>query len=147
MIKNLYEGDLDLSHDTGLATLPDGLSVGGGLDLRGCTALCSLPDGLSVGGDLDLSGCTALCSLPDGLSVGGGLDLSGCETLEGSVHNCGDLSRTVAAYRHPEKGVVVSLGCFVGTLHECEGAIRAKYSGEGAEDYINKVREAFAHFK
>ena len=126
MIKNLYEGDLDLSHDTGLATLPDGLSVGGNLDLRGCTALCSLPDGLSVGGNLDLRGCTA---------------------LEGAVQNCGDESRTISAYRHPEKGVVVSLGCFVGTLHECEGAIRAKYSGEGAEDYINKVREAFAHFK
>ena len=70
------DGDLDLSGNTGITALPDGLSVGGSLYLRG-TGITALPDGLSVGGSLDLQDCTGITALPDGLSVGGYLDLRG----------------------------------------------------------------------
>ena len=68
-------GWLDLS-GTGITSLPDNLTVGGGLDLRG-TGITSLPDNLTVGGYLDLEGCTDIKTLPDNLMVGGWLDLSG----------------------------------------------------------------------
>ena len=96
------------------------------------------------GGYLDLSGCTLPenLKLPD--SIGGYLYLSGCTGWKGLIHDCGNNSRTIAAYNHAEKGRVVSLGCFIGTLDECEAAISGKYSNkENAERYIAKVREAF----
>ena len=68
-------GNLDLYGRTGITSLPDGLTVGGGLGLRG-TGITSLPDGLTVGGGLDLRG-TGITSLPDGLTVGDWLDLLG----------------------------------------------------------------------
>ena len=91
-----YNGYLNL-HDTGITSLPDGLTVGGHLNLRGtgitslpegltvggglsfenCTGITSLPDSLTVGGFLDLEDCTGITSLPDGLTVGGGLNLHG----------------------------------------------------------------------
>ncbi len=60
--------DLDLQ-DTGMTSLPDGLSVGRDLDLRG-SDVTRLPDDLSVGGSLYLQR-TNITTLPDGLSVGG----------------------------------------------------------------------------
>ena len=67
---------LDL-RDTGITSLPEGLTVGESLDLEGCTGITSLPEGLTVGGYLDLEGCTGITSLPEGLTVGGYLDLRG----------------------------------------------------------------------
>ena len=69
-------GDLDLENCIGITSLPEGLVVGGFLYLRG-TGITSLPEGLIVGGSLDLRG-TGITSLPDGLTVGGGLNLENC---------------------------------------------------------------------
>ena len=71
-LENEY-GSLNL-RNTGITSLPEGLTVGGWLDLRG-TSITSLPEGLTVGGWLDLNG-TPITALPEGLTVGGGLDLS-----------------------------------------------------------------------
>ena len=125
-------------------SLPDNLTVGGSLDLKG-TAIASLPDNLTVGGSLDLRG-TAIAALPDNLTVGGSLYLRGT-AIAGAVFDCGNEKRTVCAYNHPEKGRVVSLGCFVGTEDECVEAINNKYSGVAALDYISKVKQAFAYKK
>ncbi|HAG1943840.1 TPA: hypothetical protein G8V98_004820 [Salmonella enterica] len=67
--------NLDLEDISGVDTLPDNLTVGGGLDLSG-TSITALPDNLTVGGWLDLRG-TSITALPDNLTVGGGLDLRG----------------------------------------------------------------------
>lgn len=105
--------------------------------------LPSLPDNLSVGGSLDLRG-TQITSLPDNLSVGGWLDLSGTQ-IAGAVYGCGDKNRVIISYNHPIKGLVVSLGCFVGTEKECIDAINEKYGSKEAKKYIAKVKEAFAY--
>ena len=42
IIDGPIEGDLDLSGNTGITALPNGLSVGGYLDLRG-TSITALP--------------------------------------------------------------------------------------------------------
>ena len=80
--------------------------------------------------------------LPDNLTVGGWLDLRGTQ-IEGSIYGCGNYSRTIHTYNHPTKGRVVSLGCFIGTLEECEEAIYSKYYGSDAIEYIQKVKQAF----
>ena len=113
----------------------------GFLDLRG-TQITALPDGLTVGGSLDLEG-TQITALPDGLTVGGSLDLEGTQ-ITGAQYGCGNQSRTIIAYNHPRKGKVVSLGCFIGNMDECELAIGQKYAGRFAKDYIAKVKAAFA---
>lgn len=82
-------------------------------------------------------------ALPDNLSVGDYLDLLGTQ-ITGSVYECGDSKRTIHVYNHPDKGRVVALGCFIGGLAECEAAINREYSGKEADDYIAKVRQAFA---
>ena len=93
--KPFYGGSLDL-RGTGIAALPDNLTVGGSLDLRGTgiaalpdnltvggylylrgTGITALPDNLTVGGSLDLENCTGITALPDNLTVGGYLDLRG----------------------------------------------------------------------
>jgi hypothetical protein len=105
----------------------------------------ALPDNLTVGGSLDLEN-TAITALPDNLTVGGSLDLSGT-AITGSVYNCGNYGRTICAYKHTSGNVVVSLGCFVGTLDECAAKISEKYTGRDAEEYISKVRQAFDNYK
>ena len=70
-----YRGYLNL-HGTGVTSLPDGLTVGGGLYLRS-TGITSLPESLTVGGGLDLEDCAGITSLPDGLIVGGSIYLRG----------------------------------------------------------------------
>ena len=62
--------------DSGITSLPEGLTVGGFLDLCG-TGITSLPEGLVVGGFLDLEDCTGITSLPKDLTVGGYLYLQG----------------------------------------------------------------------
>ena len=73
---NLTVGGGLYLRDTGITSLPDNLTVGGYLDLRD-TGITSLPDNLIVGEYLDLEGCTGITSLPDNLIVGEYLDLDG----------------------------------------------------------------------
>ena len=120
--------------------LPDNLTVGGYLDLSG-TQITALPDNLTVGGSLDLRG-TQITALPDNLTVGGSLYLSGTK-IEDAVYGCGVHERTIRKYNHPQKGWVVSLGCFIGTEEECHVAIRNKYSGKNADEYCEKITQAF----
>ncbi|HEA0341937.1 TPA: hypothetical protein RU590_004938, partial [Salmonella enterica] len=58
--------NLDLEDISGVDTLPDNLTVGGGLYLSG-TSITALPDNLTVGGGLYLSG-TSITALPDNLT-------------------------------------------------------------------------------
>ena len=90
--------------------------------------------------DCDLSGVT----LPS--SIGGWLDLTRSIALLGAVYGCGRHNRTICVYGHPTKGVVISLGCFVGTKQECIGAIQSKYSGSEAANYLAKVEQAFQNY-
>ena len=70
-------GDSLYLRGTPIASLPEGLTVGGSLDLRG-TQITALPEGLTVGDSLYLRG-TPIASLPEGLTVGGSLDLRGTQ--------------------------------------------------------------------
>ena len=65
-------GDLYLSENQKLKSLPKGLKVRGNLDLSSCKNLTSLPEGLEVGGNLTLDDSN-ITSLPKGLKVGGDL--------------------------------------------------------------------------
>jgi hypothetical protein len=71
--QRVVNGNLEL--DAPIASLPDGLRVGGSLYL-GSAPITSLPEGLKVGGDLYLDG-TSIKLLPRGLQVGGDLYLDG----------------------------------------------------------------------
>ena len=92
-------GHLNLSDNSNLKELPDGLTVAS-LDVSGCGALGSLPNALRVR-RLNLNGCRSLAAIPLGLScyelemretdvrelppdlrVEYRLDLSGCSRLE-----------------------------------------------------------------
>jgi hypothetical protein len=73
------EGDLYL-FDSKIASLPEGLKVGGYLNLGFCPNLTSLPKGLEVGEKLNLM-YSKIKSLPEGLKVGGYLNLSDCKEL------------------------------------------------------------------
>src|SRR5215813_3251169 len=92
-------GHLNLSDNSSLKELPDGLTVAS-LDVSGCGALGSLPNALRVR-RLNLNGCRSLAAIPLGLScyelemretdvrelppdlrVEYRLDLSGCSRLE-----------------------------------------------------------------
>ncbi len=82
---------IDLSGNTGLWQLPDGIRTGS-LSLAGCTALEWLPAGVDVA-FLDLSGCTALKELPQGLRLRGGkLNLSGCTALTALPDDMGEVA-------------------------------------------------------
>lgn len=70
--------ELDASR-TGLASLPDDLSVECALELAGCRRLKSLPRNLKVG-TLNVANCTSLEELPEGLDVWF-LNVSGCTKL------------------------------------------------------------------
>ena len=116
------------------------------LDLSGCD-LNGITLPTSVGGSLDLSGCD-LNGITLPTSVGGYLYLRGAKNVPNGVYNCGERNRTVAVYNHPENGLVVSLGCFMGNESEAHGAIERKY-GKGtkaAKDYMGKISEAFRLF-
>jgi hypothetical protein len=73
------KGDLYL-FDSKIASLPEGLKVGGYLNLGFCPNLTSLPKGLEVGEKLNLM-YSKIESLPEGLKVGGYLNLSDCKKL------------------------------------------------------------------
>jgi len=113
----------------------------GSLDLRGCD-LSGVTLPTSIGGWLDLQGCD-LSGVTLPTSIGGSLDLRGCIGSENLVMDCGGKSRTIMAYNHPDKGVVVSLGCFIGSFEECEEAIKREYPYTAASEYIAKVKKAF----
>ena len=137
-----YDGDdLYLSGcDLKGITLPT--TIGGYLDLSGCDLKgITLPT--TIGGSLDLRGCDLKgITLPT--TIGGSLYLSGCENVPNGVYNCGDENRTIAVYNHPEQGLVVTLGCFIGMETECHEAIQSKYgTGQRAEKYKSKITEAF----
>lgn len=118
-------GDLDLSGETRLTTLPTGLEVGR-LVLDQCSALTTLPEGLrcislsaqgtpliTVPQDLhvisllDLSGCDLLTTLPEGLQVRT-LVLRGCTGLVALPENMHvfvlEMSNCVSVQRFPENG-------------------------------------------
>jgi hypothetical protein len=59
-------GHLDLTGETGLKALPEGLQGAWSLNLSGNTTLEMLPDGMTVN-RLNLNGCTGLKQLPKGL--------------------------------------------------------------------------------
>jgi len=100
--------------------------------------------GTKFSGLLDLQDCPDLTALPDNLSVSGSLDLRGCTGLTAAIFNCGKNNRTILPYNHPTKGRVISLGCFIGTKDEAIKAVKEKYSGQDALDYITKIELAFA---
>ena len=145
IVENYTVGSIDMSGcDLKGITLPT--SVGGDLDLIGCDLKgIALPT--SVGGWLDLSGCDLKgITLPT--SVGGDICMVGCDNVPNGVYNCGNEGRTIAAYNHPEKGLVISLGCFVGTEVEAIQAIKEKYGDtKDCEEYIEKVSEAFKLYR
>jgi hypothetical protein len=95
-------GDLDLSNETSLTWLPEGLEVGR-LVLANCSALQTLPDHMKVfvldmsncvslqhfpedGPEqmarLNISGCTHISALPSWLKRVAQLDVSGCTNLQ-----------------------------------------------------------------
>jgi hypothetical protein len=144
IIENYSGGSLDLSGcDLTGITLPK--TVGGSLDLSGCDLTgITLPK--TVGGWLYLSGCDLTgVTLPK--TVGDSLYLCGSKNLKNAVYNCGENNRTICAYRNKYYNVVVSLGCFIGTLNMCIEAISNKYSGAKKENYISKVKQAFDLFE
>ena len=69
--QRIVRGDLDLSNNTIITSLPAGLQIGGSLKLYN-THITSLPRGLQVGGTLSLF-MSSVESLPVGLKVGGDL--------------------------------------------------------------------------
>jgi len=79
-----------------------------------------------------------------GTKFSGSLDLQGCTGLTAAIFNCGKNNRTILPYNHPTKGRVISLGCFIGTKDEAIKAVKEKYSGQDALDYITKIELAFA---
>ncbi|MEI7371223.1 hypothetical protein, partial [Pectobacterium brasiliense] len=132
-----------ISGCTGLTSLPENLSVGGGLRISGCTGLTSLPENLSVGGGLRISGCTGLTSLPENLS---------CRSLYlDSQHisnvvfreNCGYSNRTIFA-AWVQGDFRIAAGCFLGSLDEFESAVDERYSGDAAETYKQAARDCVA---
>ncbi len=121
----------------------DSLQIDGWLNLSGSTELTSLPDNLWVDQSLDLRGCAGLIALPESLSVGS-LYLQGCTGLPFLVRNAGRMERDIACWHHKERGVVISLGCFIGTKDQAIQAVKRKYSGDAASDYVAKIEIAFA---
>jgi hypothetical protein len=120
-------------------TLPT--TIGRSLDLRGCD-LSGVTLPTTIGGSLDLRGCD-LSGVTLPTTIGGRLELQGCVGPDKLVTHCGGKSRTIMAYNSPDKGVVVSLGCFVGNLESCKEAIKREYPAQAAAEYIAKVQEAF----
>jgi hypothetical protein len=139
-IEKNHTGNLDLSFNTGITSLPDGLTVGASLDLTGCTGITSLPDGLNLGEWLYLEGCTGLTSLPDGLTVGASLYLTGCTNIIPAETNAGNDKRSLYPFLNGGEWKI-SLGCFMGTEEEAIRAIRKKY-GQNS-NYERKVINAF----
>ena len=135
-----YTGSLDLRGcDLSGVTLPT--TIGGSLDLRGCD-LSGVTLPTTIGGSLNLQGCD-LSGVTLPTTIGGWLNLQGCTGSDKLVMGCGSKSRTIMAYNHLDKGVVVSLGCFIGSFEECEDAIKREYPSSSAAEYIAKVKDAF----
>ena len=155
------KGYVDLSS---LTTLPENttFSNSGSVDLR---SLTTLPENttFSNSGFVDLS---SLTTLPENttFSNNGSVDLRSLTTLpenttfsnSGSVHlrsltkmdaiNCGSSNRNVKVIK--QSGVLrIALGCFWATKAQAITAIKEKYKGDAATDYVNKITSAFALYE
>ena len=160
-----HDGNMDLSYDESIISLPETLTVTGFLSLRGCTSLISLPETLTVIGFLYLEGCTSLVSLPETLKVGDSLILTGCTSLVSLpkklkvgdsliltgctslksyplVHDCGSSKRII--HLDFQDKSLIQIGCRKSTKAAAIEAINAEYKGKAATDYIAKVEECFA---
>ncbi|MET4696437.1 NEL-type E3 ubiquitin ligase domain-containing protein [Endozoicomonas lisbonensis] len=99
----IVKGDIDLSGDTRLKTLPDHLIVLGELNLEDCYALRNFPKNLYVQkdciiiscfnlkalgerlivmNDFDASGCTEITDQTGSMSVHGNINMTGCGSLK-----------------------------------------------------------------
>ena len=68
-------------------------------------------------------------------------------SLTPNAINAGDKKRNIRCWRHKTRGILCSLGCFVGTREQAIEAIKDKYTDINARDaYIAKVDEAFADY-
>ena len=112
---------------------------GGSLYLTG-TEIKELPDNLSIGGSLDLR-FTKIKQLPDNLSVNGSLYLSNTQINYPFEENCGENNRYIHLDFNDK--TKIRIGCFIGNKDEAIKAVSNKYTGEDAEDYINKINNCF----
>lgn len=133
------DGYLDL-YGTAITALPDNLTVVRDLDFEG-TGITVLPSNLTVGNNLCLRD-TAITAIPDDLNVDGRLHLEGTAiTNYPVVYNCGNWNRTI--YLDLKDKSIVRIGCFRGTKSEAIEAVRKRYTGSDADDYIAKIEQLF----
>ena len=114
------KGGLFLEHSN-IASLPEGLKIGGNLNLSYTPKLKSLPSDLDVKGDIYLEG-SKIESLPEGLKVGGDLDLTytDIKSLPKGLEVVGDLHlelTTMMKYERYELLEMIKPGFVKGKIH------------------------------
>ena len=114
------KGGLFLEHSN-IASLPEGLKIGGNLNLSYTPKLKSLPSDLDVKGDIYLEG-SIIESLPEGLKVGGDLDLTytDIKSLPKGLEVGGDLHlelTTMMKYERYELLEMIKPGFVKGKIH------------------------------
>ena len=114
------KGGLFLEHSN-IASLPEGLKIGGNLNLSYTPKLKSLPSDLDVKGDIYLEG-SIIESLPEGLKVGGDLDLTytDIKSLPKGLEVGGDLYlelTTMMKYERYELLEMIKPGFVKGKIH------------------------------
>ena len=114
------KGGLFLEHSN-IASLPEGLKIGGNLNLSYTFKLKSLPSDLDVKGDIYLEG-SKIESLPEGLKVGGDLDLTytDIKSLPKGLEVGGDLYlelTTMMKYERYELLEMIKPGFVKGKIH------------------------------
>jgi len=114
------KGGLFLEHSN-IASLPEGLKIGGNLNLSYTPKLKSLPSDLDVKGDIYLEG-SKIESLPEGLKVGGDLDLTytDIKSLPKGLEVGGDLHlelTTMMKYERYELLEMIKPGFVKGKIH------------------------------
>jgi len=115
------KGGLFLEHSN-IASLPEGLKIGGNLNLSYTPKLKSLPSDLDVKGDIYLEG-SIIESLPEGLKVGGDLDLTytDIKSLPKGLEVGGDLHlelTTMMKYERYELLEMIKPGFVKGKIHK-----------------------------
>jgi hypothetical protein len=115
------KGGLFLEHSN-IASLPEGLKIGGNLNLSYTFKLKSLPSDLDVKGDIYLEG-SKIESLPEGLKVGGDLDLTytDIKSLPKGLEVGGDLHlelTTMMKYERYELLEMIKPGFVKGKIHK-----------------------------
>ncbi|WP_213382581.1 hypothetical protein [Enterobacter cloacae] len=138
LIKHLVKNDIQHTvSDNG------NITVTHNLDLEDVSGIAALPDNLTVGGWLDLEG-TSITALPDNLTVGGSLYLRPEKITNVSYReNCGYSSRTIFAM-WTGKEFRIAAGCFFGSIEQFEQAVDDKYDGNAAEAYKKAGRDCVA---